>query len=441
MPFGGSDGKYYDDHLDYLMNSSMPAQPLPEGIKRVIIGPKGTGDQGMVLDPDVNNFHTEDQNIVPPTDSTMPPGASTEPAGALKVSGSTNTPGKVPETNFEYPEPYGLNPPEQGPGFEAPPRPPAKVLFHTASPLVNITDQDIDTAINITTSFGSGTMVGVKGAKALGKVNDLGHAQILEHEGQHPDKILYDTGWYRDVDSRWKFEIDDSKAKFNREWFDKPFVTSRKAGDPIGRNEGLTTAKLSEVLDHPDLYKAHPELKDIKVVKDPRVQTAHWDAANNEIVVGSEKYNTKSTFLHEVQHAIQTLEGFATGAAWGTAGKTYTLKYAEEARKQIVEPLKALYKKLTAQRELGTEEEFKEIDRLQMMAKKYNEYAKAGDAEALERYMNTAGEVEARNAEARMLLNAEERRRMRPAYTADRDNPTLNYVPGIQTPYGFKPYR
>src|SRR6266576_3227437 len=77
------------------------------------------------------------------------------------------------------PEPYGLNPPEQGPGFAPPPRPPAKVLFHTSSPLVNITDQDIDTAIGITTSFGSGTMAGVKAARRLGNINDLGHAQVL----------------------------------------------------------------------------------------------------------------------------------------------------------------------------------------------------------------------------------------------------------------------
>src|SRR6267154_3625837 len=48
------------------------------------------------------------------------------------------------ETSIQYPEPYGLNPPEQGPGFVSSPRPEPKVLFHTASPLVNITDQDID---------------------------------------------------------------------------------------------------------------------------------------------------------------------------------------------------------------------------------------------------------------------------------------------------------
>src|SRR5258705_7844741 len=40
-----------------------------------------------------SRFYATDQ-------STMPPGASTELAGALKQKGGTQTPDKVPETNF-----------------------------------------------------------------------------------------------------------------------------------------------------------------------------------------------------------------------------------------------------------------------------------------------------------------------------------------------------
>jgi len=63
--------------------------------------------------------------------------------------------------------------------------------------------------------------------------------------------------------------------------------------------------------------------------------------------------------------------------------------------------------------------------------------------EAMARYMNTAGEVEARNAEARILLNEQERRSMHPKYSIPEEyqNPTVNLQPGIQTPYGFKPYK
>jgi len=353
------------------------------------------------------------------------------------------------ETPIVYPTPDYLNPPEKGPGFEGPPRPEPKVLFKTASPLVNITDQDIDTAIGITTSFGAGTMAGVKAAKNLGKINDLGQATIMEHQGVHPDQTLHDTGWYRDIDNRWKFELDDSKARFNEDWWDKPpkvtTLTTEQAADPFYQvpfehYAGMTKAKLSEVLEHPELYKAYPSLKNIDVVKDPSVSTASWDEVNQVIKIGSEEYNNMGTFLHEVQHAIQTEEGFAKGAAWGEAGKSYTLKYAEEARKQIFLPLDKLYKRLLSEDAVVTPTETVEIERLQAMARKYGEYKAAGDELAMENYMNTAGEVEARNAEARMLLNAQERRGFHPAFSADRDNPTVNFEAGIHTPYGFKSY-
>jgi len=55
----------------------------------------------------------------------------------------------------------------------------------------------------------------------------------------------------------------------------------------------------------------------------------------------------------------------------GEAGKSYTLKHAAEARKQIFEPLNKLYMKIvSARREVPSHQELLEIDRLQAMAKK-----------------------------------------------------------------------
>jgi len=343
------------------------------------------------------------------------------------------------ETPIVYPTPDYLNPPEKGPGFEGPPRPEPKVLFKTASPLVNITDQDIDNAIQITTSFGSGTMAGVKAAKNLGKINDLGQATIMEHQGAHPDQTLHDTGWYRDVDNRWKFELDDSKAKFNREWFDKPFVTSRKPEDPIGRNEGLTTAKLPEVLDHPELYKAYPHLRNVDVVRDPRVETAHWDETNNLIAVGPEQFNDKSTFLHEVQHAVQSHENFARGAAPGKAGANYDLKYTEafeEYKKEAVKHWDEINQKYKEKGAMGlSNEDMDFIAKDRLIRDKYSAYVESGDAQAYENYMNAAGEVEARNTEARMLMTVQERRQTHPYYTAETDEPIINFKARATTPY------
>lgn len=296
-----------------------------------------------------------------------------------------------------------------------------------------------------------GSFAGVRSARNLNKTNDLGHAQVLEADGVHPDKIFQDSGWFRGPDSRWRHEISDHKAEFKPEWYNKEPKPGKDSAQmledemgsllkqtPFDRNQGLTQTTLGKVLDHPELYKAYPHLKDVKVVKDPSIQTAVWDEANNEIRVGPPEFNTKDTFLHEIQHAIQGHENFARGAHWGTAGSTYALKHAEEARKQIVEPLQTLYKKLSAKGAVVSQEELTELTRLQMMAKKYNEYAKSGNDLAYQHYMDTAGEVEARNTETRMLMNDKERRAMHPNWTSGVDNPIVNLKSRYTTPYDRK---
>jgi len=60
-------------------------------------------------------------------------------------------------------------------------------------------------------------------------------------------KIWRDTGWFRDKDGTWKFEIGDGDAKLN----------------PKFQSGG----KLGDLLKHDELFKAYPELRGIKVVK------------------------------------------------------------------------------------------------------------------------------------------------------------------------------
>ena len=54
-------------------------------------------------------------------------------------------------------------------------------------------------------------------------------------------------GWFKDKDGAWKFEIGDSDAKLN----------------PNFQSGG----RLGELLEHKELFKAYPELKDVRVVK------------------------------------------------------------------------------------------------------------------------------------------------------------------------------
>lgn len=84
------------------------------------------------------------------------------------------------------------------------------------------------------------------GEKALNaSANKLSKAKAMLEKGEDEVKIWQSTGWYKDKDSAWKFEIDDSPAKIKNQNADK----------------------LGDLLEHKELFKAYPELKDINVVK------------------------------------------------------------------------------------------------------------------------------------------------------------------------------
>uniref|UniRef100_UPI003413DEA7 LPD23 domain-containing protein n=1 Tax=uncultured Campylobacter sp. TaxID=218934 RepID=UPI003413DEA7 len=79
------------------------------------------------------------------------------------------------------------------------------------------------------------------------KADKLSKAQAMAKEGKNELEIWRDTGWFRDKDGAWKFEIGDGDAKLN----------------PKFQSGG----KLGDLLKHDELFKAYPELRDVKVVK------------------------------------------------------------------------------------------------------------------------------------------------------------------------------
>ena len=86
------------------------------------------------------------------------------------------------------------------------------------------------------------------GEKAItANVGKLDQAKALLEKGADEVEIWQKTGWFKDKDEAWKFEIGDSNAKLN----------------PNFQSGG----KLGDLLEHKELFKAYPELKDVTVVK------------------------------------------------------------------------------------------------------------------------------------------------------------------------------
>lgn len=86
------------------------------------------------------------------------------------------------------------------------------------------------------------------GEKAItANVGKLDQAKAMLEKGADEVEIWQKTGWFKDKDGAWKFEIGDSNAKLN----------------PNFQSGG----RLGELLEHKELFKAYPELKDVRVVK------------------------------------------------------------------------------------------------------------------------------------------------------------------------------
>jgi hypothetical protein len=104
------------------------------------------------------------------------------------------------------------------------------------------------------------------------------------------------TEYNPDFEPKIMWEIDDSKARVKSGW-DKD--------NPL----------LYEVLEHHELYEQYPGLKNIRVFFDPDMlrNTAEYHSSPSPYIKMGASDKPLKTLLHEVQHAIQEIEGFPRG--------------------------------------------------------------------------------------------------------------------------------
>lgn len=120
-------------------------------------------------------------------------------------------------------------------------------------------------------------------------------AKKMEEEGKTRREIYDETGWFRGADDQWRFEIDDSQMQY------------RYAGVP----------GISAYLQNTELFEAYPELRNvtIKFEKLKDGVKGVYNGEKNEITLDeSLKEEPGTVLLHEIQHAIQKIEGHANGA-------------------------------------------------------------------------------------------------------------------------------
>lgn len=312
-------------------------------------------------------------------------------------------------------------------------------------------------------------------------LESLREAQEMLSAGADMESIRKATGWHEGMDGKWRWEIDDSKMEYHRagdalfgrnhpeyaeqqrleqkmlygELTDTEQARLRALTETWGRERNRLServergnARLEDVLDHEELFRAYPQLRHVRVVFDetPKGVLGSFSAEGNQITISEELRDApQDVLIHEIQHAIQNAEGFAKGSNrqyWEeklTNGDEIQSKGFQEARERLIqfqldeanEEVLALRDRLEKAGEL--DDGFREYDRIWEEAerrgldKKINEYYdlrenyydqlhKPQRSVPSELYYNTAGEIEARDAANRRPMSSETRKRIKPDY-------------------------
>ena len=136
-------------------------------------------------------------------------------------------------------------------------------------------------------------------------------AELMEAEGKDPRSIKLATGWERNkADGLWRYEISDKDYTFNSEILELNDIDAFNS-------KGYT---LENILSNAeDLFIAYPELKDYKVslIKFDGSTYGSFSTSQKIIELADSIPTAEKTLtlLHEIQHAIQGIEGFNSGTS------------------------------------------------------------------------------------------------------------------------------
>ena len=323
----------------------------------------------------------------------------------------------------------------------------------------------------------SGTQLLYAGENArTADLDALTRAAQMEADGTDARTIRRETGWFRGMDGKWRFEIDDSGMEYRRdgdarlmeesgyrrlqELTDKWAQNAQDQGEPLTAEELAESEKLeseyydrawsekyelADFLRHSDLFEAYPALRHTSVVFKETMPGigGYYDKTMDAIVLSKDLIGSpERTLVHEIQHVIQGTEEFAGGSSpnyWKYKNKDGQ-GYVSDRR--FVEAENRMHEAMDAMPP-AVQETVRQINRAKLAqdwdevlrleeslyngpyADMYSDYTQADfdrrartdyfkNANTLELYRNTAGEIEARDAANRRGYTLEQRRQLGP---------------------------
>lgn len=281
----------------------------------------------------------------------------------------------------------------------------------------------------------------------------LARAQELQMQGEDDERVRKETGWHTGMEGKLRFEIDDSKMKYHRggdaafsrshpdyaeyqKLVDKMLTGSAEAWKPEdqerlqeldktwGREYGRLServesgnATLEDVIDHEELFQAYPQLRNVRVeFKElPGNTQGYFSTSENKIALDSKLRSApEATIIHEIQHAIQKAEGFASGAS-----PEYWQQHRDEAKEARIADIREEIARLEEQLPWDLNKRTAEDDAIETKIGELEDsiidIQNGVGLDSYDLYRNTAGEIEARDAASRRGLTPEQRRATPPA--------------------------
>ena len=281
------------------------------------------------------------------------------------------------------------------------------------------------------------------------RMDNLDVAKQMEEAKKDAKIIKMATGWEKGVDGKWRYEMPDAKIKDTMDVGGGHIV--KRYEDDMLWNGG----KLSKVIDAPELFKAYPQLKDVRIETDAIMNdmpsNGEYNPQTKTITIHADELKYLNSILnHEIQHVIQREEGFAHGGTPEQVERDFNAAKAEWKARSYAFELEEKAKEMGGEYNQSAVEkaliqEYKDMDMPEFIPDKetrikgFNYFARGyadrsmddaikrfrldrfqrTDFDSYQEYRKLAGEVEARNVEKRLGMTDEERRNSLASETED----------------------
>ena len=272
------------------------------------------------------------------------------------------------------------------------------------------------------------------------RMDNLKVAEKMERGKKDAKAIKLATGWERGADGKWRYEMPDAKIKDMKDIGGGNIV--KRFDDDMLWNDG----KLTNVIDAPGLFEAYPQLKNVRIDTDAIMNdmpsNGEYNPKTNTITIHADELKYMNSILnHEIQHAIQYIEGFGKGGSPEQMEKEFKEAQDEWKARAYAHELEEKAKEMggeynQSEVEKALVEEYKDLDMSDELPDKetrikgFNYFARGyadrsmddtikrfrlnestrSDFDSYKEYLKLAGEVESRNVEKRLGMNDEERR-------------------------------